>query len=101
MRMIRSLIYAGLALAVMAFTISAPAVAAVPTDPGIYEAVKASIDSPAILQVHDDAVALTCEAPFAVMSAAAGRSSLPTDTRMNITDATGARLHLVEVRSRC
>lgn len=101
MRMIRSLIYAGLALAAMAFTIASPAVAATPTDPGIYEAVKASIDSRAILQVHDDAVALTCEAPSAVMSAATGRSSLPTDAGMNVTDATGARLHFIEVRSRC
>lgn len=101
MNSIRSLIYAGLALAAMAFTISAPAVAATPTDPGIYEAVKASVDSPAILQVHEDAVALTCEAPTAMMSAAAGRSSLPTDTRVNIADATGTRLNLIEVRSRC
>jgi hypothetical protein len=101
MRMIRSLIYAGLALAAMAFTISAPAVAAVPTDPGIYQPIKASLDAPVILQVHDAAVALTCEAPFAAMSASTGRSSLPTDARMNITDATGTRLNFVEVRSRC
>lgn len=99
MRVIRSLIYAGLALAAMAFTIASPAVAAVPTDPGIYEAVKASIDAPAILQVHDGAVALTCEAPFAVMSAA-GRSPLQTGT-LNITDSTGARLLFIEVRRRC
>lgn len=49
MRLIRSLVYAGLALAAMAFTIASPTVAAVPTDPGIYEAVKASIDTSAIL----------------------------------------------------
>lgn len=101
MRMIRSLIYAGLALAAMAFTISAPAVAATPTDPGIYEAVKASIDSPAILQVHDDAAALTCEAPFAVMSAATGRSSFPSDESVHVADLTTARVHLVELRRRC
>jgi hypothetical protein len=100
MRMIRSLIYAGLALAAMAFTISAPAVAAVPTDPGIYEAVKASLDAPAVLQVHDDAVALTCEAPPAMLSRADGRSSFPGET-MNVADATGTRLHFVEVRRRC
>ncbi|KNY13101.1 hypothetical protein AKG11_31000 [Shinella sp. SUS2] len=63
MRMIRSLIYAGLALAVMAFTISAPAVAAVPTDPGIYEAVKASIEKPMIHQVYADVVYLNCIVP--------------------------------------
>lgn len=100
MRVIRSLIYAGLALAAMAFTIASPAVAAVPTDLGIYEAVKASIDAPAILHVHDDVVALTCEAPFAVMSAVAGRSH-PQTGMLNITDATGARLHFIEVRRRC
>ena len=101
MRMIRSLIYAGLALAAMAFTISAAAVAATPTDPGIYQSIKASLDAPGILQVHKDTVALTCEAPAAMMSAAAGRSPLPTDTRVNIADATGIRLNLLEVRSRC
>lgn len=100
MRIIRSLIYAGLALAAMAFTIASPAVAATPTDPGIYEAVKASIDAPAILQVHEDAVALTCEAPAAMLSRADGRSSFPAAT-MNVADATGARLHFVEVRRRC
>jgi hypothetical protein len=102
MRMIRSLIYAGLALAAMAFTISAPATAATPTDPGIYEAVKASLDAPTILQVYDDHVALTCEAPAAIISAVAtGRSSFPTDARVNIADASGTRLNLIEVRSRC
>ncbi|MDG4675855.1 hypothetical protein P9A16_32665 [Shinella sp. 838] len=100
MRMIRSLIYAGLALAAMALTMSAPAVAATPTDPGIYEAVKASIDAPAILQVHEDAVALTCEAPAATLSRADGRSSFPGET-MNVADAAGSRLHFVEVRRRC
>jgi len=100
MRMIRSLIYAGLALAAMAFTISAPAVAATPTDPGIYHSIKASLDAPAILQVREDVVALTCEAP-ATIGAAVGRSLFPTDPGMNITDATGTRLNLVEVRSRC
>lgn len=102
MRMIRSLIYAGLALAAMAFTISAPAVAATPTDPGIYQSVKASIETPTILQVREDFVALTCEAPAAMVSrAAAGRSSLLADARVNIADATGIRLNLIEVRSRC
>ncbi|MGQ3214516.1 MAG: hypothetical protein ACT6U0_02350 [Shinella sp.] len=46
--MIRSLIYAGLTLAAMAFTSISPAVAATPTAPGIYEAIKASIETPAI-----------------------------------------------------
>ncbi|MGQ3211706.1 MAG: hypothetical protein ACT6VE_04605 [Shinella sp.] len=74
--MTRSLIYAGLAVAVMAFAISAPAVAATPTDPGIYKAVKASIEAPAILQVYDDHVALTCEAPATIVARAGGRSSV-------------------------
>ena len=101
MRMIRSLIYAGLALAAMAFTLAAPAVAATPTDPGIYQSIKASLDAPAILQVNEDTVALTCEAPATTIGAAVGRSSFPSDPGMNITDATGTRLNLVEVRSRC
>jgi len=100
MRMIRSLIFAGLALAAMAFTIAAPAVAATPTDPGIYQSIKASIDAPAILQVNEDTVALTCEAPAAFMARAAGRSSYPSDA-LTIVAATGSRLHFIEVRSRC
>lgn len=101
MRIIRSLIYAGLPLAAMAFTIAAPAVAATPPDPGIYQSIKANLDAPAILQVHEDTVALTCEAPAAILSAAAERSRLPTTARVNIADASGARLNLIEVRSRC
>lgn len=75
MRMIRSLIYAGLALAAMAFTIAAPAVAATPTDPGIYQSVKASLDAPAILQVYDEHVALTSQAPALGVSDPRWRSS--------------------------
>lgn len=101
MRMIRSLVCAGLALAAMALSFAAPAVAAMPPDPGIYQPIRASLDAPAILQVYDDHVALTCEAPAAIISAAGGRSSFPADTRMNIADATGVRLNLIEVRSRC
>ncbi|MCP8895334.1 hypothetical protein KYK29_10350 [Shinella daejeonensis] len=76
MRMIRSLIVAGIALAAMAIASIIPAVAVTPTDPGIYEAVKASTETPAIIQVHDDHAALTCEAPAATMARAAGRSSI-------------------------
>lgn len=102
MRMIRSLIYAGLALAAMAFTIASPSVAATPADPGIYQPIKASLDAPAILQVHDDAVALTCDVPATIASAVTGgRSSLPIDKRVTIADASGTRLNLIEVRSRC
>jgi len=101
MRMIRSLVCAGLALAAMALSFAAPAVAATPPDPGIYQPIKTSLDAPAILQVYDDHVAMTCEAPAAIISAAAGRSSLPTDARLNIADASGTRLNLIEVRSRC
>lgn len=101
MNSIRSLICAGLALAAMAFTIAAPAVAATPTDPGVYQSIKASIEAPAILQVHKDIVALTCEAPAAIVSRADGRSSFPTDERVTIADASGTRLNLFEVRSRC
>lgn len=100
MRMIRSLIFAGLALAAMAFTSIAPAVAATPTDPGIYEAVKASIDAPANLQVYDDNVALTCEAPALTLGRADGRSSYPVEA-VHVADATGGRLHFVEFRRRC
>lgn len=102
MRMIRSLIYAGLGLAVMALSFAAPSVAATPPDPGIYQPIKASLETPAILQVHEDMVTLTCEAPATIISAVAtGRSSLPTVARVNIADATGIRLNLIEVRSRC
>lgn len=101
MRMIRSLIVAGFGLAVMALSLAAPAIAATPPDPGIYQPIKASLDAPAILQVYDDHVALTCEASAAIISAAASRSSLRTDARVNIADATGIRLNLIEVRSRC
>jgi hypothetical protein len=75
MRMIRSLIYAGLALAAMAFTISAPAVAATPTDPGIYEAIKVSVEKPMLLQVYQDVVALNCIAPAVTPNRDDGRSS--------------------------
>ena len=75
MRMIRSLIYAGLALAAMAFTISAPAVAATPTDPGIYEAVKVSVEKPMIHQVYADVVCLSVIAPSVEPHIAATRSS--------------------------
>ncbi|MCO5152563.1 MULTISPECIES: hypothetical protein [unclassified Shinella] len=75
MRMIRSLIYAGLALAAMAFTISAPAVAATPTDPGIYEAVKASVEKPMIHQVDADVVCLNCIIPSVEPHSAVSRSS--------------------------
>jgi hypothetical protein len=102
MRMIRSLIVAGLGLAVMALSFAAPSIAATPPDPGIYQPIKASLDAPAILQVREDAVVLTCEAPAAIIvRAAAGRSSFPSETRMNIADAAGTRLNLIEVRSRC
>jgi hypothetical protein len=96
MRMTRSLIYAGLALAAMAFTIASPAVAAVPTDPGIYQPIPASLDAPVILQVHDDHVALTREAPSAIMSAAAGRSSftLPSLNVASTPATVAAYLHI-------
>jgi len=100
MRMIRSLIYAGLALVAMAFAISAPAVAATPTDPGIYHSIKTSLDAPAILQVHEDTVALTCEAPATIIGAAVGRSPYPSGA-LTVVDALGTRLHFIEVRSRC
>jgi hypothetical protein len=76
MRMIRSLIVAGLALAAMAFTIAAPAVAATPTDPGIYEAIKVSVETPMIKQVYADVVALGCIAPAVEPHSAASRSSV-------------------------
>ncbi|MCD1267073.1 hypothetical protein B5M44_18000 [Shinella sumterensis] len=76
MNSIRSLVCAGLALAAMAFTIAAPAVAATPTDPGAYEAMKASIEKPAFLHVHEVAVALPSEAPATDIIRAAGRSSV-------------------------
>jgi len=96
MRMIRSLIYAGLALAAMAFTIAAPAVAATPTDPGIYEAVKASIDKPAVLQAHDVAVALPSDAPAVDTIRHAGRSSVePSSLNFASTPvAVAAYLHI-------
>lgn len=76
MRMIRSLIYAGLALAAMAFTISAPAVAATPTDPGLYEAVKANVEKPMIDQVYADVVCLNCIAPSVEPHSAVSRSTV-------------------------
>lgn len=100
MRMIRSLIFAGLALAAMAFTSIAPAVAATPTDPGIYTSIKASLEAPAILQVYDDNVALTCEAPAITLGRTDGRSSYPAEA-VHVADATRGRLHFVELRRRC
>lgn len=76
MKSIRSLVCAGLALAALAFTMAMPAVAATPTDPGVYEAVKASIETPAVLQVHEVAVALPCEASAVDLSRDVGRSSV-------------------------
>ncbi|MGB3814027.1 MAG: hypothetical protein WA950_12450 [Shinella sp.] len=97
--MIRSLIYAGLALAAMALTISAPAVAATPTDPGIYQSVKASLDAPAILQVYDEHVALTCEAP-AVMTRSDGRSLGAADSLI-LANTSSSPIRFVELRRRC
>lgn len=96
MRMIRSLIYAGLALAAMALSFAAPAVAVTPTDPGIYQPIKASLDAPAILQVYDDHVGLTCEEPSAIISAAAGRSSftLPSLNVASTPAAVAAYMHI-------
>lgn len=74
MRMIRSLIVAGIALAAMSIASVVPAVAATPTDPGIYEAIKASLEAPAIIQVHVEHAALTSEAPAAVTTSGYGRS---------------------------
>lgn len=74
MRMIRSLIVAGIALAAMSIASVIPAAAATPTDPGIYEAIKASLEAPAIIQVHVEHAALTCEAPAIDASRADGRS---------------------------
>lgn len=76
MNSIRSLACAGLALVAMAFTIAAPAVAATPTDPGVYEAMKASIDKPAFIQVHEDNIALACETEIVSASRADVRSSV-------------------------
>lgn len=76
MRMIRSLIYAGLALAAMAFSLAAPAVAATPTDPGVYEAVKASVEKPMIHHVYADIVALSCISPAVEPHSAVSRSSV-------------------------
>ncbi len=94
MRMIRSLIYAGLALAAMAFTISAPAVAA--TDPGIYQSVKANVEMPAIIQVHEDTVAMACEVPATILTPAAGRSSVkPSSLNVALIPATvAAYMHI-------
>ena len=100
MNSIRSILCVGLALAAMAFTMSAPAVAATPTDPGIYEAVKASIETPAVLQVYDDHVALTCESPAAIVIAAAVRSSFPVET-VNLAETNSSRIRLVKLRRRC
>lgn len=88
MNSIRSLVCAGLALAAMAFSIAAPAVAATPTDPGVYEAVKASIEKPMIHQVYADVVALGCIAPAVTPHRAEGRSSVaPTSQTFASTPA--------------
>lgn len=76
MNSIRSLVCAGLALVAMAFTIAAPAVAATPTDPGVYEAVKASIEKPMIHQVYADVVCLSFIALSVEPQSAATRSSV-------------------------
>ncbi|WP_439605475.1 hypothetical protein [Shinella sp.] len=96
MRMIRSLIYAGLALAAMAFTIASPAVAAVPTDPGIYEAVKVSVETPMIHQVYADVVALGWIAPAVEPHSTVSRSSAD-PSRLNVAStpvAVDAYMHI-------
>lgn len=96
MRMIRSLVCAGLALAAMAFTMAMPAVAATPTDPGIYEAVKASVDKPMVHQVYADVVCLNCIAPSVEPHGAATRSSVDLSS-LNVAStpvAVDAYLHI-------
>ena len=53
----------------------APAVAATPTDPGLYEAVKVSVEKPMIHQVYADVVCLSVIAPSVEPHSAATRSS--------------------------
>lgn len=76
MRSIRSLVCAGLALAAMAFTMAMPAAAATPADPGIYEAVKVSVEKPMIEHVYADVVALSCIAPAVTPCQMPERSSV-------------------------
>lgn len=73
MGMIRSLIVAGIALAAMSIAYAIPAVAATPTDPGVYEPIQASIETSLTRQVLEDAVALNHIAP--AVTVAAVRSS--------------------------
>lgn len=83
MRMLRSLVVGCIALAAMAISSVIPAVAATPTDPGIYEAVKASIETPAVLVRSADHLAIVAEAPSAGRSRADGRS-FPLGQLMNV-----------------
>ena len=73
MSMIRSLIFAGLAIAAMAISAVTPAVAVSPIDPGIYVSTKARFASPAIYHPQTDQVALICEAPAGTLRHARDR----------------------------
>lgn len=79
MRVIRSLFFAGLALAAMAMSVATPAIALTPADPGIHVSTKARFASPAIYHVQTDEVALICEAPAGMLGHA--RERQPAMTR--------------------
>lgn len=79
MRTIRTLIYAGLAIAAMAMSAVTPAVAVTPFNPGIYVSIKARFASPAVYRVHEDRVALICEAPAGTLGRARERQPALTE----------------------
>ncbi len=89
MRMLRSLVVSCLALAAVAISSVIPAVAATPTDPGVYEAVKASMETPAVLVRSADHLAIVAEAPAADRSRADGRS-FRLDQLMNVASTPAA-----------
>lgn len=100
MRMIRSLIFAGLAIAAMAISAVTPAVAISPIDAGIYVSTKARFASPAIYHPQTDQVALICEAPAGTLRHARDRQPAMTRAATG-TLPTGTSPSSIVFRMRC
>lgn len=100
MSTIRSIIFAGLAIAAVAMSAVTPAVALTPVDPGIYVSAKARFASPAVYRVHEDRVALICEAPAGTLARARERQPALTEP-VNATLPPSTSPSSIVFRMRC
>lgn len=99
MRLFRSMIFAGLALAACAMAVT-PVGASVPIDPGIYAVTAPLDDHPAPAPIRIDKAALTCEAPE-VPALASLRSSTTRSLDVAIAASSTTPVRFIELRRRC